>query len=142
MHLRHPAPDEQDRVHAAVQAIVDETYAFVWPEGAPPISPTDWCTGWLAEVDGQLAGIMLTAADWLDDLWVARGFRRRGIGSRLLAAAEAEIAARGHAHGKLRVVAGNDRAMAFYLGHGWAVADRRPHERLPVVMVTLAKALR
>lgn len=141
MNIRHPANSENQRVTRFVQQLVDETYAFVWPEGAPAIDETDWSKGWIAENGGQMIAVMLTSADWLEDLWVARPARGAGLGSKLLATAEEEIGNRSLALARLRVVEGNGHALSFYLKRGWVIASRQAHERLPIVMITMQKQL-
>jgi ribosomal protein S18 acetylase RimI-like enzyme len=90
-------------------------------------------------MDHQIAGVVLTGGDWLDDLWVAAGYRRRGIGSALLARGELEIAERGSAFARLRVVASNRTAVSFYLRYGWQLEREFPHESLPLVMLEMRK---
>jgi GNAT superfamily N-acetyltransferase len=141
MLIRRPTQNEGRRIEAFVQGIVDETYAFVWPSGAPPIDAVDWTNSWIADIDGRIAAVMLTSADWLDDLWVHGENRNTGIGSTLLSLAESDIAGRGHSRARLRVVDGNNRALAFYLKHGWIIESQKAHERLPITMITLTKQI-
>ncbi|MGK9230616.1 GNAT family N-acetyltransferase [Inquilinus limosus] len=81
----------------------------------------------VAEIDGALAGFGLAGPPGdpaFDDraevkyLYVGRGFARRGIGRRLLAALAAALATRGYAALGLGVVVGNDPAIAFYEAQG------------------------
>jgi GNAT superfamily N-acetyltransferase len=132
---------DQARIHDLVQIVVDETYGGLWAPPPITIDAEDWSLGWIAVLGDELAGIALTGGEWLDDLWVLKPFRGCGVGSRLLAAAEDEIAGRGHASARLRVVRDNASARAFYERRGWRAVRVFPHERLPVTMVELAKAL-
>jgi GNAT superfamily N-acetyltransferase len=141
MIIRRPSAAERAPVQAMVEEVVEETYGGQWAEPPLEAREEDWTRGWAAEVDGAIVGIALTADDWLDDLWVTRSVRSRGVGAALLAHAEREIAARGHATAVLRVVATNTRALAFYLREGWAEARRYRHERYPVEMIELRKSL-
>ena len=95
----------------------------------------------LVEIDGRVIGVMVTGDDWIEDLWVAAEWRHRGVGSRLLAAGERQIAARGHALGHLRVIAENLGARRFYARHGWSEVERYPHERWGFAMIDLSKPL-
>src|SRR5215469_258225 len=83
--------------------------------------------------------VALTREDWLNDLWVLRETRGCGVGQRLLAQAEAEIAARGHDTLRLRVVLANAAAIGFYRYHGWQIARTFPHEKLPITMLEMFK---
>lgn len=138
---RRPLPSELRRVHDFVQRLVDETYAFVWPSGAPAIDATDWTQGWIIERDARVVAVMLTGGEWLDDLWIDQSCRGIGLGSALLAQAEAEIAARGIDLARLRVVRGNDAAIAFYRRRNWRLAREYRHERLPIDILELEKKL-
>lgn len=72
--------------------------------------------------DGALAGFCSYKADEVIGLYVAPDCGRRGIGSVLLAAAEAAIAAAGH--GKIRIgVSLSGRA--FYEAKGYRVVEER-----------------
>ncbi len=73
----------------------------------------------VARRGGEAAGFIMVVADELEQIYVGRNHRGAGIAQLLLAAAEQEISAAGHAEAWLAVVAGNDRARAFYAKHGW-----------------------
>jgi ribosomal protein S18 acetylase RimI-like enzyme len=139
--LRKTNPSEQAAVQDLVQRVVDETYGGLWAEPPLTIDVEDWRQGWVAVVDGEIAGAMLTHEDWLSDLWMLPPFRSVGIGALLLRQAEAEIAGRKYATARLRVVASNNRAQAFYRRHGWVVQREFAHENLPITMIEMAKAL-
>ena len=66
-----------------------------------------------------IIGTVLTGAEWIEDLWVHRDFRNRGVGRELLLRGEAEIAGRGYKTLRLRVVKTNERALSFYRRCGW-----------------------
>jgi GNAT superfamily N-acetyltransferase len=84
----------------------------------------------VGEIDGRFAGYCYVAAPARDAdlgrvaelvaLYVDPGTWRRGVGSALLEAAEAEAAARGYAQLSLWTFAENERARSFYQRHGWA----------------------
>jgi ribosomal protein S18 acetylase RimI-like enzyme len=86
--------------------------------------------------------VVLTDREWLDDLWVLRESRGRGVGRRLLAQAEVEINARGHDTFRLRVVQSNEAAIAFYCRHGWQIARTFPHEKYAITMLEMFKTVR
>lgn len=85
---------------------------------------------WVAESQGTLAGYLIVVHVMsvehqglmaeIDELFVLPESRAHGIGTRLLAAAEAELAQRGCVRLQLQLALGNRRARAFYerLGFG------------------------
>ncbi|MFN8111997.1 MAG: GNAT family N-acetyltransferase [Solirubrobacterales bacterium] len=72
----------------------------------------------IAEADGTVAGFVVVDDDCVDQMYVGERFRGSGVAAALMASAESAIAER-FARGWLAVVAGNDRAIAFYERHGW-----------------------
>ncbi len=133
-------PDDLARIERLVSAVVRECYGHLLPDYRFAAGE-NWPDSWVAEADGNLVGVLLTARDWLDDLWIARQHRRRGIGAELLEIAEDEIVGRGHRCGRLRVVAGNLAARQFYAKHGWNEDRRYPHEVHGFEMMEMTKAL-
>ena len=127
-------------IEQLVLDVVREVYGDLFPEAARHRAG-HWTGGLLAEIDGGLVGVVVSDDDWVEDLWVTKEHRRRGIGSALLLGAERQIAKRGHTEARLRVVARNLEARRFYLAHGWAETVSYPHERWGFTMLELAKAL-
>jgi len=64
-----------------------------------------------------------------------------GVGSRLLAQGESEIAARGCQTCRLRVVKSNLVAVQFYSRQGWGIAREFAHEKYHHPMLEMAKSL-
>jgi GNAT superfamily N-acetyltransferase len=85
---------------------------------------------WVAESQGTLAGYLIVVLVMsvehqglmgeIDELFVLPESRGHGLGARLLAAAEAELAQRGCVRLQLQLAIGNRRARSFYerLGFG------------------------
>jgi GNAT superfamily N-acetyltransferase len=84
---------------------------------------------WVAECGGQVVG-MVTAQTvvstaeggesvWIEDVIVRDGWRRKGIGRRLVQAVEQWCAGRGVTRMQLLADGGNEDAMAFYPHRGW-----------------------
>ncbi|HMO11180.1 MAG TPA: GNAT family N-acetyltransferase [Actinotalea sp.] len=73
----------------------------------------------VAEVAGELAGFVMVVGDEVEQVYVARGWRGSGAADVLLAEAERQVAAAGHAQAWLAVVTGNSRARRFYERAGW-----------------------
>ena len=61
---------------------------------------------------------------WIYSLAVAPNYRGHGLGSRLLARAEDQLASRGCLKINLQVLPGNGNAQAFYEANGYAVEER------------------
>lgn len=71
-----------------------------------------------ARSDGSVAGFFLVVDDELEQIYVHRGHRGKGVAQLLLNSAEATIAQH-HDDAWLAVVAGNARAQRFYEKQGW-----------------------
>jgi len=127
-------------IEQLVLEVVREVYGDLFPEAAP-YRAGNWRGGLLAEIDGRIVGVVVSDDDSVEDLWVMKEHRRRGIGSLLLSAAERQIAGRGHIEARLRVVARNLEARRFYRARGWAETVSYPHERWGFTMVEMGKAL-
>ncbi|WP_411035376.1 GNAT family N-acetyltransferase [Shinella sp. BYT-45] len=82
-----------------------------------------WLRVSVAECDGVLAGWASREAldDEISDLWIDPPHQRRGIGSALLAAMEAEVVAAGFEAARLQTHARNIVAVGFFQKHGYAV---------------------
>jgi len=99
------------------------------------LGPDPACCGFLARAGAELAGAALAspvfsttfgaAGAYVSDLWVAEGFRGRGLGRRLLRRVAEHAAERWQARFlKLTVYAENAGARAFYERLGFEVAER------------------
>lgn len=82
-----------------------------------------WLRVTVAEFDGHLAGWAAREAldDEISDLWIVPPQQRKGLGSALLAAMEAEIVAAGFEAARLQTHARNVAAVGFFQKHGYAV---------------------
>ncbi len=95
----------------ALQAIADETFAYLFATSQVPIGEANWLSACLALWGEEIVGVTMTRDEWVSDLWVRCDSRRIGIGRELLAHAEREIRSRGHGPLRLRVVKLNTRAV-------------------------------
>ncbi len=138
--IRRAKPGENDSVHALVQAIADETFAYLFASSQVPIGEANWLSAWVALWGEEIVGVTLTSEEWVSDLWVRCDSRKIGIGGELLAHAEREISSRGHRTLRLRVVKSNTRAVEFYQNRGWAVQREFPHEKFGHTMFEMAKS--
>jgi ribosomal protein S18 acetylase RimI-like enzyme len=143
MVIRRPQPSEYNSVRVLIEIVANETLKDLFAPNPVPLEfeDEDWPLAWVAVSDEKIVGVILTNQEWVSDLWVFRGHRGRGVGSRLLAEGEAEIAARGHQTCRLRVVRSNTVAVQFYLGHGWQIAREFAHEKYHHAMLEMARSL-
>jgi GNAT superfamily N-acetyltransferase len=96
----------------------------------PEVGPRNWaplCLS-LRDAEGALVGGLYGATMWgwllIDGLWVAEGLRGQGLGSRLLAAAEAAAISRGCRGAWLGTF--DFQARGFYERHGYRVFGELP----------------
>ena len=85
---------------------------------------------WLATVDGAPAGYLLAVYVFslehqgvtaeIDEFFIAPEHRKLGLGSRMLAEAEAQFRVAGCTNVSLQLGRSNDAARAFYRRHGFA----------------------
>jgi ribosomal protein S18 acetylase RimI-like enzyme len=138
--IRRAKPSENDSVHALVQAIADETFAYLFAPSQVPIGEANWLSAWLALSGEEIVGVTMTHDEWVSDLWIRGDSRRIGIGGELLEHAEREIRSRGHDALRLRVVKLNTRAVEFYQNRGWRVQREFPHEKFGHTMFEMTKS--
>jgi GNAT superfamily N-acetyltransferase len=90
-------------------------------------------SAWVAESDGRLAGYLIAVRVLslehfgvmaeIDEFYVLPEARARGVGARLLAAAEAALAREGCVRLQLQLAVGNAGARAFYERRGYRTRD-------------------
>jgi ribosomal protein S18 acetylase RimI-like enzyme len=121
----------------AVQELLDAAYS-AWDDAYVPMAHEDWLAfmtehasfdptcWWLAEADGELAGVCLTWREgWIKDIATTQSWRGRGLGKALLLHALAEHRARGNPKVGLKVDDRNPTgAIQLYERCGFRV-DRR-----------------
>ncbi|MGT2507643.1 N-acetyltransferase family protein [Cupriavidus basilensis] len=126
----------------AVAAILTETYLTTWqpqltPEAAMRFAQCDkigdYVRSRLAEfhlacVNGTVAGMVDWENDFVWALHVSPRWQARGLGSTLLAHAEAAMAAAGHRQARLETDTFNAGSRAFYQRHGYAEVEFYPDE--------------
>ena len=140
--IRRPQASEFGSVQILIETVANETFKDLFAPNPVPLkfNDEDWPLAWVAVSDEKIVGVIITNQEWVDDLWVLREERRQGVGSRLLAKGEAEIAARGYRSCRLRVVQSNAVAVQFYLNQGWQIAREFAHEKYHHAMLELAKS--
>jgi ribosomal protein S18 acetylase RimI-like enzyme len=138
LNIRQSTLADTAAINQLVIQVIVECYGHILPNYQPDPN-ADWEHAWVAEKNRKIIAVLLTAREWIDDLWIARAERRSGIGSRLLQIAEQEIAARGSRQARLRLVAENTIALKFYTKNGWQRVRDFPHEKLGFEMVEMSK---
>jgi ribosomal protein S18 acetylase RimI-like enzyme len=121
----------------AVQELLDAAYS-AWDDAYVPMAHDDWLAfmtedasfdpscWWLADANGELAGVCLTWREgWIKDIATAQAWRGRGLGKALLLQALAAHRARGNSKVGLKVDDRNPTgAIQLYERCGFRV-DRR-----------------
>jgi ribosomal protein S18 acetylase RimI-like enzyme len=140
--IRRARPHEYDSVRELIEIVVNETFKELFAPNPVPLKfeDEDWPLAWVAAANDKVLGVVITHEEWVDDLWVLREHRQQGFGGRLLAQGETEIAARGFATCRLRVVKANLVAVKFYSGRGWRITREFDHEKYNHPMLEMAKA--
>ena len=136
--LRPATASDLGAIETLVERVAVEVYGHLF-QGAPPRPDGRWAQALVAAAEGRIVAVMVADDDWIEDLWVAANWRRRGVGSRLLTAGERQIALRGCKLARLRVIAENSGARCFYARQGWSEAETYPHERWGFEMVDMVK---
>lgn len=97
MIIRRAEPTDLSAVQACVEASLNATYGGLWTDQPLTVDAAGWDKAWLALDRDGLVGVGLAEGDRVSDLWVVPAAQGLGAGRALLAALEAEIAARGFA---------------------------------------------
>lgn len=123
--LRPMRAGDLDAVAAAEQAI----YAFPWSRGNFSDSLAAGHGAWVAEVGERLAGyaVMMVAVDEVEllNISVLDDWRRRGLGTSLLAGLCQRAREMGARRMLLEVRPSNDAGLGFYARHGFRQLGRR-----------------
>jgi ribosomal protein S18 acetylase RimI-like enzyme len=145
--IRRARPEDA----AALRAILEDTLESTWlpqltPAAAAAARGEDRPAAYVAdrgpefrvaEVDGQVVGLIDWNGDFVNALHVRASHARSGLGGRLMDLAEAEIAKAGFAQVRLETDTFNQRSQAFYAKRGFREADRYPDEEWNAGLTTL-----
>jgi ribosomal protein S18 acetylase RimI-like enzyme len=138
--VRPATAADVDAVADLVHRLWHETYAtHVSPEAAAGRTLAGFRAeveaqirrAWVASLGERVIGFCAVSANCVEDLWVAARYRRRGIGSQLLAAAMADLSERGYRAAQAGCEDFNRPARAFLERHGWRVIGEEPQPRTP-----------
>lgn len=86
-----------------------------------------WPRMTVAQRGDAVVGVVEPLVDEINGLWLLPSAQRRGIGSRLLAAGEAQIRAAGHRRACVSCAAINAGALVFYRKRGYVERRRTVH---------------
>ena len=88
---------------------------------------------WLAWMGNRLVGLSTTVSNCLDDVWVHRKFRRRGIATRLIGVACGDLVKRGFRTAQVGCEDFNAAAIALFESDGWRRVGSEPVDISPGV---------
>lgn len=108
--------------------VPDELYRHRTEESYPSRVAERIGSTWVAERDGVVHGFVIVMGNELEQIYVDAPARGSGSAAALLAQAQNVIARAGHERAWLAVVAGNERARAFYERYGWTDAGPIAYE--------------
>ena len=109
------APPHVDRA-AYIRESIAKSLQHSWP----------WRLALVAEEAGKILGVVKTANNSILALYVDQAEHGRGVGSALLAAAEARLRRNGIGIADLNVARGHDAILAFYERRGWQPSSEEP----------------
>ncbi|MEU8223577.1 GNAT family N-acetyltransferase [Kribbella sp. NPDC048915] len=100
--------------HVPDELVAVRTEESFWTRAAERIADTT-----VAVVGDEVAGFVIVVGDEVEQVYVAGAQRGSGVAAMLLAEAERQVKAAGHAEAWLAVATGNARARRFYERNGW-----------------------
>lgn len=112
--------------HVRAEAAAGRTLASFRADVAPRLHQA-----WVAWLGSRLVGYCAVSANCIEDLWVSARHQRRGIGTRLIEAALADLDARGYQAAQAGCEDFNTAARAFLEHLGWRVIGEEPQPRAP-----------
>lgn len=103
--------------HVPEELVAIRTKESFWTRAAERVADTT-----VAVEGDEVAGFVMVVGDEVEQVYVSRDHRGSGIAAVLLAEAERQVKANGHAEAWLAVATGNARARRFYERSGWSDA--------------------
>ncbi|MGS1095547.1 N-acetyltransferase family protein [Aquamicrobium terrae] len=91
----------------------------------------------VAEIGGEIAGLIHCVDDFVDALHVSSGLQRKGVGRRLMEQAERDMAAQGFRRSRLETDTFNEQSQSFYKALGYVETGRYPDEEWQSGLTTI-----
>ncbi|MBY5253326.1 GNAT family N-acetyltransferase [Citrobacter amalonaticus] len=91
----------------------------------------------VAQVNGEIAGLIHCVDDFVDALHVRSGFQRKGIGRKLMQRAERDMAAKQVRQARLETDTFNEQSQSFYKRLGYIELGRYPDEEWQSGLTTI-----
>lgn len=137
--------------NVAMKEILRDTFASTWrpyisPDSAQAYLATDRGAAyvdqygrdfWVADLNGQVVGLVHWQGDFVRALHVWSSHFRRGIGRRLMDLAEKKILMAGFRQVRLETDMFNEGSRAFYVARGFSEAGRYPDEEWDSDLTTI-----
>jgi len=114
----------RDRLPAGLRAQRTPAYFAAYLEAR---SAQCW-TAWMGK---RMAGLVTVSSNCIEDVWVARRYRRRGIAQRLVATALEHLAERGFDFAQAGCESFNSEAVAFFRATAWQVIGSEALDLVP-----------
>lgn len=135
----------------AIKAILQDSFESVWRPNISAAAATAYLDEdrggayigeygrdfWVAELDGEVAGLVHWQDDFVHALHVGSAYRRHGIGQRLMDLAETAMARAGIGAARLETDTFNEASCASYGARGYAEAGRYPDEEWDSDLTTI-----
>ena len=145
--IRRARADDAPRLIEILHATFESTWApQVTPEAAqhfrdanePAIFVAEHgLEFWVAELAGEVAGLVYWQDDFVHSLHIAPAHARTGLGAALMDVAERAIAGAGFAKARLETDTFNTPSRAFYAARGYEEVERYPDQAWESGIVTL-----
>jgi GNAT superfamily N-acetyltransferase len=133
--IRALATDEIERAAALLHRCWHDAYRRQLPPRLLAGRTVDFWIGyltkrharcWVLWVGERAVALATVSSNSVDDLWVARRYRRRGYGRALLDEVTRQIAGRGFSFAQAGCEDFNDDAIGFFTHLGWQEIGREP----------------
>jgi len=140
LRLATPAPADLDKAAAFLHELWHETYGYDLPADLCEDRTETYFNAYLGQhgdrvllawMDERLIGLAAWRTNCLDDLWVARRWRGRGVAARLLDAVLERLRERGYGFAQAGCEGFNREAIRFFQRKGWSLIGSEEQQITP-----------